>query len=193
MRKLVLRMQMTLDGLIEGPKGVDWIQKEEALWRDLFATLETADTFLLGRVMYPGYAEYWRGVLDGAPASEDERAFARLADATPHVVVSRTLRESDWKNTSFVSDLDAVAALKARAGKDIVVWGGATLASALLDAGLVDECHLTVNPVVLGSGKSLFAKVARPRHMRLEATKTFPSGVVQLRYAVGEARGGAPT
>ena len=186
MRKIILRMQTTVDALIEGPSGVDWIRRDEAEhWKDLFAELRDADTFLLGRVMYPGYSAHWRGVLAGSRSgSEHDLAFARLADATPHVVVSRTMHASDWKNTTFVPDLDAVAALKRAPGKNILVWGGATLASALLDAGLIDECHLAVNPVVLGAGKPLFAKVKAKRGLRLLGTKTFPLGSVQLRYAV---------
>ncbi|HEY1957603.1 MAG TPA: dihydrofolate reductase family protein [Polyangiaceae bacterium] len=185
MRKIILRMQTSVDAIIEGPKGVDWIQRSEGdQWKDLFAELRDADTFLLGRVMYPGYAEHWRAVLAGTrPGSADEVAFAQHAETTKHVVVSRTMSTSDWKNTTFVRDLDAVAAMKKESGKNIIVWGGATLASALLDAGLLDECQLTVNPVVLGSGKPLLAKVTERRGLRLIGTKTFSAGLVQLRYA----------
>ena len=183
MRKLIVRMNMSLDGYIEGPKGsMDWFAGGDEHWRDLFAALEDADAFLLGRGMYAGYAEYWTAALTGPTATDNERAFAQLAQRTKHIVVSRTMESAAYLQTSIVHDLADVARLKQEPGKNIVAWGGASLASALSAAGLVDELQLLVNPVVLGGGKALFKDVAARQRLVLAGTRTFETGVVLLRY-----------
>lgn len=183
MRKLIVRMNMSLDGYVEGPRGaMDWFAGGDEPWRDLFPVLEGADTFVVGRGMYAGYAEHWTAALTSPTASENERAFARLAQRTKHVVVSRTMQRADFPGASIVRDLAAVARLKEEPGKSLIAWGGATLVSALYEAGLVDELQLLVQPIVLGGGKALFRDVPAPRRFTLAATRTFATGVVALRY-----------
>src|SRR6266487_1609254 len=100
MRKVILVMQITLDGFVAGENDeLDWLVDEEDQWKDLFEILKSADTFLLGRVMYPGYANYWRGVLANPAAKKNETKFARIAEKTRHIVFSRTMKKADWKNT----------------------------------------------------------------------------------------------
>ncbi len=192
MRKVILAMQVTLDGFVAGPKDeLDWLVDEEEQWKDLFEMLRSADTFLLGRAMYPDYANYWRSVLANPAAKKNEMKFARIAEKTPHIVFSRTMKKADWKNTRIerrdVSE--AVRKLKQQAGKNIVVWGGASFASSLIGLGLVDEYRLLVNPVILGKGKPLFRNMNERRRIKLVETKKFRSGVVMLHYkAVQEKR-----
>jgi dihydrofolate reductase len=81
--------------------------------------------------------------------------YARWADKTPHVVLSRTLDKVVWKATRIVRDVEEIRKLKHQPGKDIYAVGGATLVGSLMNAGLVDELHLMVNPLVLGGGKAL--------------------------------------
>jgi dihydrofolate reductase len=184
MRKLLLSMQTSLDGFVEGPNGaMDWFSTDEPeQWSDRFALLETVDTVLLGRAMFPGYSAYWEQALTSPQASTNHRAYAERAVKTKHVVVSRTVQKINWHDTSLVSDLDAVSAMKQGPGKSIVALGGVTLASALTSAGLVDEYLLLVNPVVLGSGLGMFKSVDHRQRLALTGTRTFPSGVVMLRY-----------
>jgi dihydrofolate reductase len=176
-------MNMSLDGYIEGPKGSrNWSVGSDEHWRDLSSVLEGVDTFVVGRGMYPGYAQHWTAALTNPTASEKDRAFAQLAQRTKHVVVSRTLQSADFSQTSIVRDLDGVSRLKQEPGKSIMVWGGAALASALNGAGLVDELQLLVNPVILGDGKALFRDVAAPQRLTLAETRMFGTEVVLLRY-----------
>ncbi|HWS19506.1 MAG TPA: dihydrofolate reductase family protein, partial [Nitrososphaera sp.] len=101
-RKIIAALQVSVDGFIEGPNGeMDWAMAEdEETWKDVFEMLSHMDTFILGRRMYPGYEQYWLAVLanpdsvlpfSGKVASKNEIAYARLADKTPHIVLSKTL------------------------------------------------------------------------------------------------------
>ncbi len=186
MRKVILSMQLTLDGFIEGPNGeMDWlIYDDDGQWKDLFEMLRSVDTFLLGRAMYPGYADYWRATLANPSAPKNEMEYARLAEKTSHIVFSRTLEKADWKNTRIARGniQEEISNLKQQPGKDMVVWGGASFASSLINQGLVDEYRLLVNPVLLGKGKSLFKDVSEKHQLNLVETKTFKSGIVVLRY-----------
>ncbi|TMI27364.1 dihydrofolate reductase [Candidatus Bathyarchaeota archaeon] len=185
MRKIILAMQVTLDGFVAGPKGeLDWLADDEEQGKDLFRMLRSADTFLLGRAMYPGYAKYWRSVLANPAAKKGELKFARIAEKTPHIVFSRTMKKADWKNTRIErrGASEAIRRLKQRAGKNMVVWGGARFASSLIGLGLVDEYRLLVNPVILGKGKPLFRSMNERRRIKLVDAKKFRSGIVLLRY-----------
>jgi dihydrofolate reductase len=196
MRKVVVAMQVTLDGFIEGPNGeLDWAMAEdEETWRDLDETLESVDTFVLGRVMYPAYEKYWLAILanpagilpfSGKVASKNEIAYARRADKIPHLVLSKTLDKVEWKTTRIVRDVEEIRKLKQQPGKDMLVLGGATLVSSLMNLGLIDELRLMVNPLVLGGGKLLFKDVKGRHKFMLINTKTFRSGKVVLHYGLG--------
>jgi dihydrofolate reductase len=193
MRKIIAALQVSVDGFIEGPNGeLDWAMAEdEETWRDVFAMLESVDACILGRVMYPEYERYWLAVLanptgslplSGKPATKNEIAYARWADKTPHTVVSKTLAEVEWKTARIVRDVEEIRKLKQQPGKDMYVVGGATLVSSLMNAGLIDEVQLMVNPVILGGGKALFKDVKERKSLKLVRTKPLKSGKVSLTY-----------
>jgi dihydrofolate reductase len=193
MRKIIAALQVSVDGFIEGPNGeLDWAMAEdEETWRDVFAMLESVDACILGRVMYPEYERYWLAVLanptgslplSGRPATKNEIAYARWADKTPHIVVSKTLAEVEWKTARIVRDVEEIRKLKQQPGKDMYVVGGATLVSSLMTAGLIDEVKLMVNPVILGGGKALFKDVKERKSLKLVRTKPLKSGKVSLTY-----------
>jgi dihydrofolate reductase len=193
MRKIIAALQVSVDGFIEGPNGeLDWAMAEdEETWRDVFAMLESVDACILGRVMYPEYERYWLAVLanptgslplSGKPATKNEIAYARWADKTPHIVVSKTLAEVEWKTARIVRDVEEIRKLKQQPGKDMYVVGGATLVSSLMTAGLIDEVKLMVNPVILGGGKALFKDVKERKSLKLVRTKPLKSGKVSLTY-----------
>ena len=198
MRKIIAALQISVDGFIEGPRGeLDWaMTDDEEAWSEVFEMLAHVDTFVLGRVMYPDYERYWLAVLadptgpmplTGKPASKNDIAYARLADKTPHLVVSRTLEKAEWKTTRIVRDLEEIRALKQRPGKDIYVVGGATLVSSLMNHGLIDELQLAVTPLVLGGGKALFKDVKDRHTLKLARAKPLKSGLVKLTYSTHTA------
>jgi dihydrofolate reductase len=194
MRKMIAALQVSVDGFIEGPDGeLDWAMAEdEETWQDIFETLTHVDTFILGRVMYPGYEQYWLAVLanpggplpfSGGAATKNEIAYARLADKIPHLVLSKTLDKVEWKTTRIIRGVEEIRKLKQQPGKDIHVVGGATLVSSLMNAGLIDELQLLVNPLILGGGKALFKDVKERHALKLVKAKPLKSGKVNLTYS----------
>lgn len=185
MRKLILNTVISLDGFLEGPNGaMDWFHTDDADWQEAFKLYGDVDTVLLGRGMYPGYSQYWRGVLaEPAKQSQDELAYARWADKTRHIVFSRALKSADWSNTEIMRDAAKdVPRLKREPGKNLIVYGGARFAGALIDQGLVDEYHLVVEPVALGGGKPLFNHLSHRRELKRTDAKPLPSGAILLSY-----------
>jgi dihydrofolate reductase len=185
MRKMIAALQVSVDGFIEGPNGeLDWAMAEdEETWRDMDETLATVDAFVLGRVMYPAYEQYWLGVLANPDSvSKNEVAYARRADQTPHLVLSRTLDKVAWKTARIVRDVEELRRMKEEPGKNLLALGGATLVSSLLNVGLIDELRLMVNPLVLGGGKTLFKDVKGRHSLSLIRSKPLASGKVSLIY-----------
>lgn len=190
MRRIIVAMQVSLDGCIEGRHGeLDWVET----WEDPFDLLPQIDTCILGRRMYPGYAQYWRAILadpeallplTGKAASEGEIGYARFASKTPHAVLSRTLEKVDWENTRIVRDMTDIARMKQLPGKDMYAVGGASLVASLMNHGLIDELRLVVHPLVLAGGTSLFKGVTERRQLTLQRAEPLQSGNVKLTYGL---------
>ncbi len=188
MRKIIAALQVSVDGFIEGPNGeLDWAMAEdEETWRNLFEMLAQVDTCVLGRVMYPAYEQYWLGLLaNPATGSKNEIAYARFADKTPHIVLSKTLTPDKvaWKTTRIVRDVEEIRKMKQQPGKDMYAVGGATFVSSLMNLGLIDELRLMVNPLILGGGKALFRDVKERHTLKLLQAKPAKSGKVSLIYS----------
>lgn len=189
-RRIIAALEVSLDGLIEGPNGgVDWIGS----WEDSFDLVPEIDTLVLGGGTYPGYEQYWLAILadpegaqplTGKVPSKAEVEYARFADKTPHVVLSRTLDTVVWKTTRIVREVADIRALKQQPGKDIHAVGGASLVSTLMNEGLADQLRLTVHPVVLGKGKALFTDVDRRYGLELLEARRLAGGRVSLTYNV---------
>lgn len=183
MRKLKLQMQITVDGFVAGPEGqLDWMtwDMDEKLIGFINHLTDTSDTILLGRKMTDGFVKYWEGVQKNP--SSPEFAFARKMVETPKVVFSKTLSSVEGKNVRVESGAapQAISRLKEQAGKDIVVYGGATFVSSLIETGLIDELNLFVNPVAIGQGMHIFA--AR-KPLKITSSTAYPCGIVVNTYA----------
>lgn len=185
MRTLIVTEFMSIDGVIDSPGGGDhpragWTFREvpfdPAAYEIKGREQLGAGAMLLGRVSYEEFAPIW-------PTMDD---FAHY-NALPKHVVSTTLGETvpGWGPTSILRSLDEVAALKEQdAAGSIIVHGSATLAQSLAAAGLVDRFHLLVFPVVLGSGKRLFATDGAFANLDVVESETYSNGVVKLVYDV---------
>jgi dihydrofolate reductase len=185
---------VSLDGVMEDPGGSE--DFEHGGWSFEFNRGDEGDRFkldearsaealLLGRVTYEGFADAW-------PSREGE--FADKFNSMPKYVVSSTLEDPQWTNSTVLNgDLgDEVTRLRRELDGDIVVHGSAQLAQELIDRGLVDELRLMVFPVVLGTGKRLFGPTDGKRTMRLVEGRTVGDGVAILVYeAAPDGDGGS--
>jgi dihydrofolate reductase len=160
MRKIIAFLQTSVDGFIEGPNGeLDWAMAEdEETWRELDDILNSVDTFILGRGMYPAYEQYWLALLVNPTGTKNENAYARRANKIPHIVLSRTLDKVAWKTTRIVRDVEEIRAMKQQPGKDMLTFGGSTLISSSMNLDLIDEVRLMINPIILGGGKGAFQR-----------------------------------
>lgn len=188
MRKLILRMEITVDGVAAGENNqpIEGVEHgDEGSWKDIFATLETVDALLIGGGAHREYLDYWKDALTNPATRPNERRFAEIAAGTVHFVVSRTLRTVEWPNARVLEGgVEGIAGLKRQSGRDILMWGGPTVAAATLEAGLVDELHFVTHPVIAGRGKKLWANVGGSHRVRRLSTQDLPSGAVLVKYAV---------
>jgi dihydrofolate reductase len=184
MGRIVVTEFVSLDGVMEGPGGdndfvrgawsFEFDRGEEGNEFKLDETM-ASDAMLLGRVTYEGFANAW-------PSREGE--FADRFNSMPKYVVSSTLNEPDWTNTTVVDgDLaEVVSELKGRHERDVLVHGSCQLVQELIDRDLVDELRLMMFPVVLGTGKRLFGDTTEMKPLKLAESKAVGDGVVILVY-----------
>lgn len=176
-RNLIVSEFLTLDGVMEAPE--EWSfqffseEQQEYKHDELFAS----GALLLGRETYETFAAAW-------PDRTDDTGFADRINSLPKYVVSTSLEEAKWTNSTIIDGdvAEEVASLKQEDGKDILVNGSGQLVDTLLEHDLVDEYRLMVHPIVQGSGKRLFEGALEPATMRLIDSEAFSSGVVVLTY-----------
>jgi dihydrofolate reductase len=186
MRTLIVSEFVSVDGVMEAPGGepgykhTGWVipySGPEQLQYKLDEVL-AAEALLLGRVTYESFAEAW-------PPRKDPEGFADKMNAMPKHVVSATLSELAWNNSTLLEGAvpDSFRALKETDGGDILVAGSRTLVHALLEHGLVDELRLMIFPVILGSGGRVFPDgLEEKTELTFADTRVFPSGVAVLTY-----------
>jgi dihydrofolate reductase len=189
MGRIVVTEFVSLDGVMEDPGGAEnyrhggWTfafdRGPEGNQFKLDEVVE-ADAQLLGRVTYEGFAAAW-------PEREGTGPFAEKMNRMPKYVVSSTLQQADWNNTTILRGdvLEEVSKLKRDVDGVILVAGSAQLVQALVEHGLADELRLMVFPVVLGSGKRLFRDGGEKHALKLIASKTVGDGVAILTYEPG--------
>ncbi|MBS4215110.1 MULTISPECIES: dihydrofolate reductase family protein [Neobacillus] len=177
-RKIILDLAVTLDGFIEGKNGeIDWcIMDPEMGFNDF---LHQIDTILYGRKCYDLWGQFTPGIED----SDTDKEIWKLVHSKEKYVFSRTQKGTGNK-AIYINDeiLEEVIKLKNKPGKDIWLYGGASLITTFINLGLVDEFRLSVHPVILGEGKPLFIDIKQRLNLKLVNTRTFSSGVVQLIY-----------
>ena len=168
MRKVILGVAVSLDGFIEGPNGeYDWCFSDQDYGLKDF--MKRIDALVMGRKTYTMMADFsgpnpWKG-------------FATY-------VASKTLKEVKAENTFLISgDLETeMKKMKESAGEDIWLFGGASLTTAFVNLGLVDEFWLAVHPIILGAGKPLFQNINDRKKLTLLESKTYDTGLVSLKY-----------
>jgi dihydrofolate reductase len=183
MSMLIYSMSVSLDGYVATPDGsLDFVHVDDELHELFNEEARSVGTMLYGRRMYELLVAYWPTGDRDPNATPAMRDFARIWRDKPKVVFSTTLDKVDWNSRLVRGDAVAeVARLKQLPDNDMDV-GGPTLASTLIEADLVDEFRLYVNPVVLGDGIPYFPQRGRRIELRLLETRKFDGDVVYLRY-----------
>jgi dihydrofolate reductase len=188
-RKLIVHEFVTLDGVMQAPGGKDedrdggfehggWTLPywHDDIGRTFVDLMKDVDAFLLGRRTYVTHA----AAFEPMPAGD---LFGDLMNAPKKYVVSKTLKKPTWRNTTIIRDnvIESVRALKAQPGKNILMDGSSQLVHALLAEDLIDELHLTLYPLTLGSGKRVLPSGVHAKFSLASATP-YPTGVVGLHY-----------
>ena len=187
MRKLRLQVQMSVDGCIAGPNGeMDWMVglSDDEIIKYEYELHEPVDTILLGRKMTDVFISYWSNVMN--KPDDPWYAFSKKMIETPKVVFTKTLNKSRWINTDIATGdlIEEVSKIKSQNGRDIIVYGGASFDSSLIKEKLIDEFYLFVNPIVMGSGKTIFRDLNEIQKLTLIDSKVFDCGLVLLHYEV---------
>lgn len=182
MRKLTVYNSISLDGCFTDQRGdMSWAHKTDPQWQAFVQeNARGGGELVFGRVTYELMASYWPTPM----AASANPAVATRMNSLPKVAFSRTLKGAAWNNTRlFGGDLSGnVERLKAEDGPDMVIMGSGAIVAQLTEAGLIDEYQLVLNPVVLGSGRSLFEGVERRPSMALKDTRRFDNGNLVLTY-----------
>jgi dihydrofolate reductase len=172
MRKVVLMMSVSIDGLVAGPHGhAGGVAEPDELKRWKLDRVRRAGTHIMGRVTYEEMAVHW-------PTSDDD--YAAPMNEIPKVVFSKTLDEATWAGSSIArGDLgDEIATLRRQPGGEIIAWGGASFAQSLSRAGLINEYVLVIHPVAFGSGLRMFRDLPKALQLKLLEAQTFNNGTV---------------
>ena len=180
-------MWTTIDGFVAGPNGeMNWVtdlfDKDMGKYEDDLVT--SADTLLLGRRTYQSFAGSWPKVSDNPSVSKEEKEYARKLNTMRKIVFSKTLDKVEWNNSTLMKEVvpNEIEKVKQEPGKDILIYGSASLVQTLANFGLIDEYQLLVHPVVLGAGKPLFRGPNDKLRLKLLRIQKFGSGVVALHY-----------
>ncbi|WP_425825391.1 dihydrofolate reductase family protein [Streptomyces fractus] len=190
MREIIVCTFLSLDGVMQAPGGSDedvesgfqyggWQKpvSDDEVGSAIAGWYEPADAMLLGRKTYGLFASYW-------PTADPGNPFTERMNSTRKYVASRTLKSVEWRNSSLLEGdiVDAVRELKASDGGNINVVGSGDLAQPLMRHGLVDEYRLTIHPVIIGTGKRLFADGAIPTALEPVSVSTTKGGTVVGAY-----------
>ncbi len=187
MRKVIVTMWVTLDSFIAGPKGeMDWVGShyDEAMGKYEDDIVSAADTLILGRETYQSFAGSWPHVPENPNAAKEEVEYANKLNAMRKIVFSRTLDTVEWNNSTLFKEVmpEDIKKMKQEQGKNILIYGSASIVQAFTNLGLIDEYQLLVHPVILGSGKPLFANIQDRVNLKLVKCDVTDAGIARLYY-----------
>lgn len=180
MRKLKLQVQITVDGFISGQNGeMDWMcfPWTQDINNYVKEITESVDTIILGRKLAEGFIPHWENVVKNPNDPEYEGGLKYTT--TPKIVFTKTIKKSIWNNTEVANGelTEEISKLKSQNGKDIIVYGGGTFVTSLINEGLIDEFHLFINPTAIGSGMTIFKGLDKYLNLKLKNLKQFDCGI----------------
>lgn len=184
MRKILVQEFMSLDGMMSDPHDeMRWVLElfNQEMEQEISRQQAQVDTMIFGKKTYEIMANYWP---HADPEEESQNTIDHM-NQTQKIVLSHSLKQADWQNTSLWHslDLEKIMELKNQAGKNIAIIGSAEIVRCFADQGLIDEYQLTLHPVILGEGKPLFRNWGlSPQDLKLVHSKSLSNGVVVLYY-----------
>ena len=185
MRKIILQEWLSLDGFAADENGAtDFFASPELSEysdKEIYNQMNAIDTILLGANTYRMFVDFWPG------ADIKKEIMTEKINTTPKIVFSKSLNSAPWgkwpEARLVKSDaVEEVRRLKSGTGKDMVLWGSLSLAGSLINAGLIDVLEFRIVPIALGKGKPFFRDFGRQVNFKTQEAKTYPSGLVLLRY-----------
>ena len=182
MRKVIFQNMVSLDGYFEGENhDISWHLVDEEYNEYAIEFSKSIDLLIFGRLTYELMANYW----PTENARRDDPTVAEFINRLPKIVFSTSLKYADWNNTSIIQKNAAreLSKLKQQSGKDIAIFGSANLALTFIENQLIDEFRIFINPVALGSGRTLFDGIKTKLNFELINLRTFKSGLVLLTYS----------
>lgn len=187
MRKIIVSEFYALDGLMSDPQDtMDWVLSifSEDVGKYEDDLYNQVDTLLLGRVTYKIFESYWPQAATNPSTPKGDIEMAHKINNITKIVFSKTLQKVEWRNSRLIKEInpEEIRKMKQQQGKDLLIVGSADIVQQFTNLGLIDEYHLLVHPVVLGSGKPLFKDIRDRVNLKFLKTKTFSSGVVLLQY-----------
>lgn len=187
MREIVLFLHMSLDDIVEGPKGamdIGFVAYNQELEAFAQKNLSTVDTILWGKATYEMMSSYWPDMLDNPEATDYERRHAKWITDVEKIVAYTSLKSADWNNSTIVSEnlSQYLKELKNKDGQDILILGSPRLGRSLLSENLIDKIKLSVSPTVVGNGLRLFEDISTD--LELISSESFSTGALGLVYKV---------
>ncbi|MCC7432350.1 dihydrofolate reductase family protein [Candidatus Peregrinibacteria bacterium] len=181
MRKIIVSMHVSLDGFVAGLEGeMDWIKVDEEMFDFVKRFTDEADVALYGRKTWEMMDSYWPMAGEAPNASKHDKEHSLWYNSVDKVVVSNTMIGQEKEKTIFVGGdvIQQLEELKNKDGKDILIFGSPSVVRTLMEKNLIDDYWLFVNPVILGQGISMYAKMNKRIELKHQTTKDFSSGVV---------------
>jgi dihydrofolate reductase len=176
MRNLVLFLHLSLDGFSAAEDGgLDWIPYSKAFEKYNDKIVGTIGTPVYGRVTYELMKGYWPSMLTTDSAEQHDKDHAEWLEGVEKIVISKTLPEQD---------VEELTKLKQTNGKDLGIFGSMTLASSLIESGIIDEFQFTISPVILGKGKTFIRNIEKKIPLELITSEAIEGGILGLHYRV---------
>lgn len=194
MGRIILQMMISLDGMVSGPHGeLDWLAIDVPLNLAHKTILEQAGTAILGAGAYPEMSSYWMAAEKDEKADALVRDFGRAMNEVPKIIYSHNTMPVSWRNAKIhvVKDDNALAQdvhrLKKETEGTILVYGGVRMARTFIQQDLLDEIHLDICPVILGTGQPLFTDLTHRTTLRLRQAITYATDASEMIYEVVKA------
>ena len=180
-------MHITLDGFVAGLNGeMDWIKIDNEMFDFGKAFTDNADTALYGRATWQMMDGYWPTAADNPDATKHDKEHSAWYNSVDKIVLSNSMKGQKVNKTTFVGGdiVTQINELKQKNGKDILIFGSPSAVRSLMKDNLIDEYWLFVNPIILGQGISMFAKLDNKIDLIHQATKEFSCGVTALNFTI---------